>query len=81
MATLLNGVWSFDDNWFDSSVTFARPDGSGVQVRPFEKVWRRVTESDGANDFVEYVLALRGFLAGEISGNIEETSVSALTLN
>jgi hypothetical protein len=64
LARTLGGVWQFDpDNWFESSVVFPFPDG-GIQVHPFHKLHRRVTEGAAENDLVAYYDGLRQRLKG-----------------
>jgi|GEM_PF-2294951 hypothetical protein len=58
MARRLGGVWRFEENWFDSSLVFALDDG-GLQVHPFQKVYRRVTEGPENNDLVAYYTGLK----------------------
>ena len=53
LARCHGGVWQFAHAWWESSLTFVRADGRGVQLYPFEKVRRRVTEP-AANDLVVY---------------------------
>jgi len=54
----LGGVWRFEENWSDSSLVFAHRDG-GIQLFPFQKVFRRVTEGPEENDLVAYYQGLR----------------------
>ena len=61
MARSLGGVWRFEPNWFDSSLVFAYGEG-GLQVFPFQKVYRRVTEGTG-HDLVAYYRGLKDKLA------------------
>lgn len=62
MLRLFGGRWQLDENWFDTAVVI--PVGEqAIQVRPFEKVWRRVTEGPDGNSLVAYIGALRDRLA------------------
>ena len=58
MARHLGGAWRFEENWFDSSLVFSFGEG-GLQVHPFQKVYRRVTEGPGENDLVAYYQGLK----------------------
>ena len=57
MARSLGGVWRFEPNWFDASLVFAYGEG-GLQVFPFQKVYRRVTEG-AEQDLVSYYEGLK----------------------
>ena len=62
MTRIFSGNWQIDENWFDTVVVI--PAGEqAVQVRPFEKVWRRVMEGPEGNSLVAYVSGLRDRLA------------------
>ena len=61
MARSLGGVWRFEPNWYDASLVFAYGEG-GLQVFPFQKVYRRVTEGP-AHDLVAYYQGLKNKLA------------------
>nr|CAA9270734.1 hypothetical protein AVDCRST_MAG63-2916 [uncultured Armatimonadetes bacterium] len=61
MARTLGGTWRFTPNWFDASLVFAYGEG-GLQVSPFQKVHRRVTEGP-TQDLVAYYQGLRDRLA------------------
>jgi hypothetical protein len=63
LARNLHGVWQFAENWADSTLTFALPDGGGVQTQPFLKLWRRITEGPLENDLTEYYDGLKERLA------------------
>ena len=63
MARSLGGVWRFEPNWFDASLVFAYGEG-GLQVFPFQKVYRRVTEG-AEHDLVAYYRGLEEKLAGQ----------------
>jgi hypothetical protein len=54
LAALLGGTWVFEGEWPDSAVLIPLPDGSSVQLRPFEKVWRRLDEGEAGNSFLSY---------------------------
>ena len=62
MARALGGVWRFAPNWFDASLVFAYGDG-GLQVFPFQKVHRRVTEGRTEHDLAAYFQGLKDKLA------------------
>jgi hypothetical protein len=64
MARTLGGVWQFEENWADSSLIFQREDG-GIQVHPFLKVWRRVTEGPLENDLISYYNGLKERLVAD----------------
>ena len=61
MARNLGGTWRFAPNWFDASLVFPYEEG-GLQVSPFQKVHRRVTEGL-AHDLVAYYQGLKDRLA------------------
>ena len=63
MARNLGGVWRFEENWFDSSLIFAYGGEGGLQVHPFQKVYRRVTEGPDENDLTRYYDGLKERLA------------------
>jgi hypothetical protein len=50
----LGGTWRFADNWFESSLVIPYGSDGGLQVFPFQKVYRRVTEGPDENDLVAY---------------------------
>jgi len=58
MARTLGGVWRFEPDWLDSSLVFPYGQG-GLQVHPFRKVHRRVTEGSAENDLATYYDGLR----------------------
>jgi hypothetical protein len=59
MARNLAGVWRFDEaDWANSSLVFPYRDG-GLQVHPFRKLYRRVTEGPAENDLVAYYAGLK----------------------
>jgi hypothetical protein len=62
MAQTLNGVWMFEDNWYESSLLIPRQT-DGVQVRPFEKILRRLTEGPEGHDLGTYFRQLKSLLA------------------
>lgn len=54
IARTLSASWRFDAaNWFESSLVIPFGDG-GLQVKPFEKLYRRVTDGPDNNDLVSY---------------------------
>lgn len=63
MARTQGGVWSFAPNWFDASLVFPRGDGGGLQVFPFQKVYRRLTEGPEHHDLIGYYRGLKEKLA------------------
>lgn len=66
MARNLGGVWRFEENWFDSSLIFAYGDSDGgLQVHPFQKVYRRVAEGPQENDLTRYYQGLKERLEGQ----------------
>jgi hypothetical protein len=63
MVRGLGGTWRFDEaDWVASSVIFPYSDG-GLQVHPFRKVYRRLTEEPSENDLVAYYEGLKAKLA------------------
>jgi hypothetical protein len=63
MARNLGGAWRFDEgDWATSSLVFPYGDG-GLQVFPFRKLYRRVTEGPAENDLVAYYAGLKEKLA------------------
>lgn len=64
MSRSLGGAWRFEENWYDSSLVFPYREG-GLQVHPFHKLQRRVTEGPAENDLVAYYDGLKARLAGE----------------
>ena len=68
MARNLGGIWRLEPDWFDSSLVFDRGDQGGIQVFPFQKVHRRVTEGPDENDLVRYYAGLKEKL-GHSPGN------------
>ena len=64
MSRNLGGAWRFAENWFESSLVFPFRDG-GIQVHPFQKLHRRVTEGPANSDLVDYYAGLKAKLAGE----------------
>lgn len=68
LAALLGGRWVLDGDWPDAAIVFSRSEGTGVQARPFEKIWRRLDEGEAGNGFLEYYEALRDLTrSGETS--------------
>lgn len=53
MARCLGGTWRFAENPLESSVVFPHGDG-GLQVFPFAKLIKRVTDGAKGNDLVDY---------------------------
>jgi len=64
MARHLGGAWRFTENWYDASLVFPFGEG-GLQVHPFQKVYRRVTEGPAENDLVAYYDGLKTRLSGD----------------
>ena len=64
MARHLAGVWQFAPNWFDSSLIFPFGEG-GLQVFPFQKVYRRIVEGPHGNNLADYFEGLRERLKTE----------------
>jgi hypothetical protein len=65
MARNLGGAWRFGDaDWASSALLFPYGDG-GLQVYPFRKVYRRVTEAPAENDLVVFYDALKAKLAND----------------
>ncbi|MBC8139371.1 MAG: hypothetical protein H8F28_26135 [Fibrella sp.] len=58
----LSGVWRFADDYTQSSVVFPFGDG-GLQVFPFQKLIKRVTDGVKGNDLVDYFEGLQKQLA------------------
>lgn len=60
MARHLGGAWKFEENWYDSSLIFPLGEEgpasatSGIQIHPFQKVQRRLTEGPQDNDLFAY---------------------------
>ncbi|MBC8101327.1 MAG: hypothetical protein H7Z41_01900 [Cytophagales bacterium] len=63
----LIGVWRFDDNWYDSRIVFPYQ-GGGIQIQPFHKLFRRVTEGPEENDLVAYYEGLKTRIEGDSIG-------------
>lgn len=59
---LFGAEWQFDDSWFNSSLVIL-VEQKGIEVRPFEKVLRRLTEGAEGNLLSEYVSGLKEHLA------------------
>ena len=53
LARNLSGVWRFADDYRQSSVVFPFGEG-GLQVFPFQKLIKRVTDGAKGNDLVDY---------------------------
>jgi len=64
MARQLVGIWRFTENWYDASLVFPYG-GGGLQVHPFQKLFRRVTEGPAENDLVSYYDGLKARLNGD----------------
>ena len=62
MARNLSGVWRFEGAWSESSLVFATKTG-GIQIYPFHKLFRRVTEGPAENDLVAYYTGLKARLS------------------
>lgn len=58
MARNFGGTWRFAPQWPDSSLVFPYDNG-GLQVHPFQKLYRRVTEGPEENDLVDYYKGLK----------------------
>lgn len=54
----LSGVWRFDDDYAQSSIVFPFGEG-GLQVFPFQKLIKRVTDGVKGNDLVDYFEGLK----------------------
>ncbi len=67
MARMLGGVWHFAPNWYDASLIFPYGDG-GLQVFPFQKVHRRITEGPEQHDLAAYYQGLKDKLAAPPPG-------------
>jgi Family of unknown function (DUF6278) len=50
----LDGLWQFAPDWQEVTVVVARATG-GVEVRPFEKLSRRLAEGESSNRLTEYL--------------------------
>lgn len=50
----LDGLWQFGTEWHESSVVIPRASG-GVEVRPFEKLSRRLAEGESGNRLTDYL--------------------------
>ncbi|MBB6052359.1 hypothetical protein [Armatimonas rosea] len=50
----LDGLWQFAPAWHESTVVVPRASG-GVEVRPFEKLSRRLAEGESSNRLTEYL--------------------------
>ena len=63
LSRCLGGVWRFDaDNYAQSSLVFPLGDG-GLQIFPFVKLQKRVTDGVKENDLVDYFEGLQTQLA------------------
>lgn len=60
----LGGVWRFAENWYESSLVLPHGNGS-VQVHPFHKVFRRLSEGPEGNNLAEYYHALQHLAVSE----------------
>lgn len=58
----LGGTWRFEPNWFDASLVFPFGEG-GLQVFPFQKVYRRLTDGPNVHDLVAYYDGIKVKLA------------------
>ena len=54
LARTLGGVWRFADDYAESSVVFSLGEG-GLQVFPFQKLMKRVSNGAQGNDLVNYL--------------------------
>ena len=62
IARNLGGAWRFSPNWFDASLVLPFGDG-GLQVFPFQKVYRRLTEGHETHDLASFYEGIRAKLA------------------
>lgn len=62
IARNLGGAWRFEENWFDASLVVPFGEG-GLQVFPFQKVYRRLTEGADGHDLARYYEGVRAKLA------------------
>ena len=67
IARNLGGAWRFSPNWFDASLVIPFGEG-GLQVFPFQKVYRRLTEGRETHDLVAYYEGLTVKLAEPAAG-------------
>ena len=67
IARNLGGAWRFEENWFDASLVI--PFGAGgLQVFPFQKLHRRLTEGKEAQDLAAYYEGVKAKLAESPGG-------------
>ncbi len=66
MSRNLIGVWRFDENWYDSTIVFPYR-GGGIQIHPFHKLFRRVTEPPEDNNLAAYYQGLKERIEGDVS--------------
>ncbi len=52
------GVWSFDANWYESTLVFQTAEG-GLQLRPFHKIFQRVTDKEEGISLTDYYDGLK----------------------
>ena len=58
IARNFGGVWSFAENWFDASL-ICRTRTGGLQVFPFQKIDKRISDGADANFLPEYLRELK----------------------
>jgi hypothetical protein len=63
VVRVLQGHWIIDDPWAQSRVLIAQEPG-GVEIRPFEKLQRRLTEGGDGNHLTAYLQGIRELLTG-----------------
>ena len=62
LTRILGGVWRFEEDYAQASVVFPYGDG-GLQVFPFQKLIKRVTDGVKGNDLVDYFEGLKAQLS------------------
>ena len=67
LSRCFNGVWRFEPNWYDSTLVFQTATG-GLQLRPFHKVFQRVTGEIDDNRLISYRDGLKQQLAAKDTG-------------
>ncbi|WP_395146362.1 DUF6278 family protein [Armatimonas sp.] len=53
LVRTLGGLWQLTDNWAESSLVIVR-EQEGIEVRPFEKLYRRLAEGEDGNRLADY---------------------------
>jgi hypothetical protein len=61
LARSFGGVWSFAENWYESTLVFTVQAG-GIQIRPFQKIHDRVTSGPADHDLGDYLQNLKARL-------------------